>query len=298
MNALRLHGVIFSVAALLLAAAADRLALPDPQTELIVLAVLIVFFGVPHGALDPVFAQRLYQIRTVAGWIKFAAVYLVLAALLVGLWWFAPTVFLLGFLVLSVVHFSGDLVSGADIFSRVVYGGTLVVLPALLHSSELIKLFSLLMDAGAAQSLVATLHLIAWPWLLAVMLAAAHSVRADWLTALEIIAVSALAVRVTPLLAFTVFFCGMHSARHMLRTKKYSNSSVCRLALTSAAPMLAVLCIAAFAWRLSGQWLPDSPVDVRVVQLLFVALAALTVPHMVLVERVRFAGWDDAGIQH
>ena len=298
MSALRLQGAIFSVVALLLAAAADRLALPDTQTALVALAVLIVFFGVPHGALDPIFAQRQYQIRTVAGWIKFTVAYLVLAALVVALWWSAPTVFLLAFLLLSVVHFSGDLAPGAAVVSRVLYGGALVVLPALLHSSELTRLFSMLVDASAAQSLVAALHLIAWPWLLATVLAAAHSARADWMTALEIVSVTALAARLTPLLAFTVFFCGMHSARHILRTKKYADSSARRLVLTSAAPMLAVLCIAAVAWQLSAQWLPDLPVDARVVQLLFVALAALTVPHMVLVERVRFVGWGDAGIKH
>ena len=44
MSALRLQGAIFSVVALLLAAAADRLALPDTQTALVALVVLIVFF--------------------------------------------------------------------------------------------------------------------------------------------------------------------------------------------------------------------------------------------------------------
>jgi Brp/Blh family beta-carotene 15,15'-monooxygenase len=298
MNALRLQGVVFSGVALLLAAAADRLALPDTQTTLVVLAVLIVFFGVPHGALDPIFAQRLYQIRTVAGWIQFTAAYIALAALMVVLWWLAPTVFLLAFLLLSVVHFSGDLAPGAAIVSRVLYGGALVVLPALLHSSELTRLFSMLVDASAAQSLVAALHLIAWPWLLAMVLAAAYSARANWLTALEIVSVAALAASLTPLVAFTVFFCGMHSARHILRTKKYANSSARRLFLTSAAPMLAVLCIAAVAWQLSEQRLPVLPVNVRLVQLLFVALAALTVPHMVLVERVRLVGWDEAGTKN
>jgi hypothetical protein len=38
-------------------------------------------------------------------------------------------------------------------------------------------------------------------------------------------------------------------------------------------------------------WLRALPIETRLVQLIFVSLAALTVPHMALVERVRFSGW-------
>jgi hypothetical protein len=51
--------------------------------------------------------------------------------------------------------------------------------------------------------------------------------------------------------------------------------------------MFGVVMASAVAWHL----LKDTTLDARVLQIVFVGLAALTVPHMVLVERVRLSGW-------
>ena len=55
------------------------------------------------------------------------------------------------------------------------------------------------------------------------------------------------------------------------------------------APMVACALAAAALWpTLKGLTL-----DTAIVRILFVALAALTVPHMVLIERVRLSGWQN-----
>jgi hypothetical protein len=52
-------------------------------------------------------------------------------------------------------------------------------------------------------------------------------------------------------------------------------------------PMLGVLLASATAWH----FLDGMPINGAIIQLVFVGLAALTVPHMALVERVRLQGW-------
>jgi Brp/Blh family beta-carotene 15,15'-monooxygenase len=287
-TAIRIQGIAFSVVAILLTAASVAIKPVHAQTELVVLAVLIAVLGVPHGALDTIFAQKVYKVRTVQGWIRFTLAYLIPAALVVVLWQLAPIVFLIGFLAISLVHFSGDPSSGTPLLTRILYGGAIIVLPALLHAAEVTRLFSFLVGGDAAASVVPWLHLLSWLWLVGVGVAATCCLRSDWPTALEIASVGLLSTLLMPLLAFTIFFCGMHSLRHILRTLNSSAKSSPNLLLSaSIVPLLA--CFLVFGAGFLK--LRQVPLEARMIQLIFVGLAALTVPHMALVEQVRFSGW-------
>ena len=292
MGPLKIQGVLFSLLALILSAAALVLPPLDPQVELYVFATLVLVLGVPHGALDPIFARHLYGIRTLPGWAAFAVIYVALGALVVWLWWLIPGVFLILFLVASAAHFSGDLAAQTPRVARVFYGGAVIFFPVLLHAAEVSQLFGFLAGASAADTLVTGMRWLAWPWLMATALVSCFMWRRDWLTALEMTSVSLLVIAVPPLLAFTVFFCVMHSARHALRAQQYAALSAPRLLLTCAAPMAAVLA----GTVLSMYFFKDLTFDEHIVQLVFVGLAALTAPHMLLVERVRSSGWVRPGV--
>lgn len=285
---LRLQGFVFSAVALVAAVLSVLLAPLAPQHEWLLAAGLIVLLGVPHGALDPLFAQALPQLNSRAAWFGFVALYLLLAALVVVLWWYLPLVFLVAFLAVSIFHFSGDLAAGATFAERLVYGGAVIVLPAAWHAADLTRLFSQLVGLSAAVPVVTTLQFIAWPWLLVLLLLVARCGRRDGLRALEILAVGLLSLTATPLLGFAIYFCAMHSPRHILRTWQYTGVAPRRMALVALLPLLAVLVLGVLGWY----FLPPSSADERALQLIFVGLAALTLPHMVLVERVRFLGWQ------
>ncbi len=288
MNALRVQGIVFSAGALLVALGTLALGRLSPQLELIVVAVLILVLGVPHGALDTIFAKELYGIRTLSGWLQFSLLYLLLAALVVGLWLWQPGLFLLGFLAISAAHFSGDPLQGVPWPARLFYGGSVILLPTIGHAQEIGRLFGLLVGDATATPLVPWLRLLAWPWLVGLALASLWQTRHDFWTALEMAAAGILAIVAPPLVSFVVFFCGMHSARHILRTMNFSGRSSWRYVAGAALlPMAGVLAGSALAWV----FLRDTALDARVVQVVFVGLAALTVPHMVLIERVRLSGW-------
>ena len=285
---LRFQGLAFS--ALAWSSLVVSLWLPrlDVQVQLAVLSPLILLLGVPHGALDTVFVRQLTGIRSAAGWSLFTIAYLSAAASVVVLWWFSPGFFLATFLLISVLHFSGDPEGETSAAFRTLYGAAVIFCPLALHAVEVSQLFAALAGESAAQAIVAALQWAAWPWIAAIGVAAIAGAKRDAARSIELVSVAAVLTFAPPLIGFTIFFCGMHSARHVLRTRAYSTARSLRHLLRIAAwPMLVTVAGVALAG-----WLSDGkPLDMRLAQLLFVGLAALTVPHMIVVERVRFMGW-------
>ena len=283
---LRWQGGAFSVFALTIAFLSLVLTRFDSRFELVVIVTLIVVLGVPHGALDTVFARRAYPIKSIGGWLVFSCVYLLIAASVVVLWWLLPAVFLAGFLLISAFHFSGDPVDDTPLLLRFWYGGAVIVLPALLHQSEVAVLFGYLVPGDFPVQISAFLHWLAAPWLVGLSISVVNNFRHDLLTSIEVLSMALLTTLATPLIGFTVFFCAMHSARHALRTQKFANQMSFWWIVKRAALPMAMFC---FIIALSWTTVSALPFDAAVVRLLFVSLAALTVPHMWLIERVRFS---------
>ena len=289
--AYRPQGLVFGVLGTATVLATVLLPRVDRATELIMVTVFVVLLGVPHGAMDALIARRLYGTDTPARWLAFASAYVAAAAAVVGVWMVAPAIFLTGFLVVSAAHFSADPRPGTLALSRVLYGGAIIVLPTLTHANEVAGLFELLAGPQAAAWTISVLEALALPWLVGLLTMAVFEARRDVVTGIELAAIAALSTFAPPLIAFGVFFCVMHSARHLLRIAAYaSDLRPGALLAVAMGPMAFVLGTSAACWFLLG----NISVDARIMQILFVGLAALTVPHMLLVERAHLSGWTAA----
>ena len=284
MNAIDAQGRLFMVAVIAGLAASLWIPFPALDIQLLVMLVLVIVLGVPHGALDLIFAKRLLALHSRTGWLAFLIIYLLLAALVVLVWRNFPWAFLLGFLAMSVFHFSGDLKERAPLLLRLLYGGGIIVLPAALHAEQLGQLFSLLIGSPEGRPLADALHVIAWPWLALTGIAAIWSLKKYTAAAMETICVAAALTFMPPILGFTLYFCLMHSARHVLRTKHFAQASWPSLFRIAVGPVIGTLVLGYWGW----QALAGSGLTATIVQTVFVGLAALTVPHMALVERVQW----------
>lgn len=280
---LRRQAISFCVIALLCLAGMPWLKYLSDSRLLAVVTIAIIVLGVPHGALDPVFARTLYRFRTPVQWLAFVIVYLFLGSLVVLTWWVAPTIFLMAFLMISAFHFAGDLVTDLPIGARLCFGSAIIALPAVFHSARLDALFSSLAGVGAAAAVTPVLQVIGPPILLANLLLV-FFLRRNRIAACEVACVVMLSILMDPLLAFIIYFCALHGPRHVIRSATLSGTAPLRLLWRVALlPTLACLAAVIAAMMIFG----NIPASERMLRILFVGLAALTVPHMMLVEQVR-----------
>jgi Brp/Blh family beta-carotene 15,15'-monooxygenase len=286
---LRQQGIAFSVLALVLSLCITLFPAWNSSLEVILLATLIFVLGVPHGAFDVIFAKRLYRLVSFGQWSVFCVSYVLLAAAVVGFWWILPSLFLAVFLLISAFHFSGDLDDGTAAVLRFWYAGSMLIFPSWFHEADVARLFSYLVAGDFAGQMASILHSMSVPWCVGLGVTLVWQWRANWFTTLEVASVSLLATVAPPLVGFAVFFCVMHSARHALRTRAYAAELAWVDLLKSAlAPMVVCALAVAALWPT----LNTLTFDAAVIRILFVGLAALTVPHMVLIERVRLSRWQ------
>ena len=248
----------------------------------------VVLIGLPHGALDGAIAIHLGFSRKVLLFIRFLLLYVGMAGLVIAAWIMAPAACLLGFLVISMIHFgAGDArhgtgwVRGAEVMA---HGGLVVAGISQMHRPEVDVIFAYL--TGGDTRLV-------WQGLdiltvivgasLVVCLAQALWYRRWRGTAIELGALAILFAMTPPLVGFAVYFCCVHSARHVtsimssLRQHMSASTMLLQAAIFTVASWLAG---AAAIWWLADMADPQ-PVILRVI---FIGLAALTVPHMILVD--------------
>jgi Brp/Blh family beta-carotene 15,15'-monooxygenase len=264
-------------------------------TRLTLLAAAVIVFGLPHGALD----LNLVRGATNGSWVTLATaigLYLIVAGAVLAVWFFEPVVALFGFLLIAVFHFglgdTEDLRGPQRAVEVVARGGFAGIAPLVFHPSSTRDLFTLLVGPKSLPALDAALSIVSTPatWVWVLCLAGsifwrAVRYRPGWMVACaELLLTTAVFAVFHPLAAFLLYFCFVHSVRHIadLGAARFPESAgrAARWLLRESLPFTAAtIMLAAIIWLLFAR---SSAYDQTMMRTIFWGLSALTVPHMIL----------------
>ncbi len=250
---------------------------------------LISIIGVSHGALDHVKGSQLMKIYKVKNNFYFYLVYIFLSLLVVLCWTILPLFTLIIFLLVASYHFGKEDSSGGLInnrrFKNILYlfkGSLIVVAPLFFHQEETLKIFqSLDVDIITTnENLIIFFLIISFSANIILMSQLNYNgfLLADWLTILL------LNIFLSPLVAFTLYFCFLHSVRHSFSLiyeidKKNFKNGVVKF-IKKAVPLTV---ITAILFIIAIYFLTNYYVlDEAILKVIFIGLASLTFPHILL----------------
>ena len=250
----------------------------------------IVLIGLPHGALDGAVAMHLGLVDKFSTMARFVIIYVGLAGLVVGAWIIAPSLSLIVFLTISMLHFgAGDARHGEGILrfaETLAHGGLAIVGISQFHRSEADEIFYYLINQDTAMVWLA-INVLTVAVIVAIIACVSQAAKdVKWsATTLELLILGILYALVPPLLGFAIYFCLVHSARHFRRilstikaTVDFSNIKNQTILFTTASWIAAGIAFWMFA-----DFADPGPTVLRIT---FIGLAALTVPHMLLIDGV------------
>jgi Brp/Blh family beta-carotene 15,15'-monooxygenase len=248
-------------------------------------AVAIVICGIPHGTLDIDIAANRFARTDVRGKAGITAAYLVVAALMVSLWMVQPALALIIFLLVSIIHFAADWQSGDDRFLGAMVGWALIALPAITHDAEVAAIFQMLTSSNSGSTVAALLACSAVPPALGTMVYCYWRwTLGDRINAVDVAACMVAAIMLPSLIAFMLFFCGLHSPRHMADALRESEMT---LSWPAIAKIAAVFALSLGIGAVLFHTMSVGQNEAGIIRAAFVLISVLTAPHFLLEHAIR-----------
>ncbi len=255
--------------------------------EIPLFIALVGSIGIMHGALDHHVAFRYFGMRTdTEGWVKFLGGYLGVMVLYGIFWYVMPVLALLVFMAMSVWHFGQSDMHGFRIrLGENVLNITrsVAVLGVMfgLHVGEVQQILDTVINLQVS----AEAGYVAAAGSLMVHLVALFRYKPKPLTLalLDTVWLAVVSAFLPLLLAFAVYFALWHSANHLSELRGYLRYERWSLLVKNGLPftVVALAIIAAFVFLL-----PHGGNPMEWVLFLFVAISLMTMPHMLLVDKM------------
>ena len=261
--------------------------------------LLILVVGISHGSLDHIKGKKLLKILRLSNISIFYFTYLLLALSITIFWILSPALTLVVFLIVASYHFGKEdtqfLSYENSSLNQILYflkGSLIIFAPLIFHFNETINIFKLLLienenfylslsflennkilDIGIILSTLSSIYLFVKKFEIK-----------KFTIFLDYISIIIVNYYFTPLIAFTIYFCFLHSIRHIISLvfeldgENPSNGLIIFIKKALSLTILtATFCLISL-YFLNKNYGFDS----SILKLIFIGLASLTFPHILL----------------
>ena len=261
--------------------------------------ILILTIGVSHGSLDHIKGRKLLNILKFENIIIFYLTYIFIAITIIILWILTPAISLIIFLIIASFHFGKEdtqfLIKENTYFYQFLFflkGSLIILSPLYFNFNETISIFKLLLIENetfySSLSFIETNKILYIGIILSSLSSLLLFIKDYELKKFTIFfdyfSILILNYCFSPLLAFTIYFCFLHSIRHSItlifELNENDFNEGFKIFIFKAIPLTflaIVLCIISI-YFLNNNYNFDS----SILKVIFIGLASLTFPHILL----------------
>ena len=260
---------------------------------------LILVIGVSHGSLDHIKGKRLLKIFDIKNVFFFYVSYILLAIFIIIAWVLLPAISLLLFLVVASYHFGKEdtqfLTTNNNLINQLLFffkGSLIILAPMFFHFDETVAIYKFLLIEDEAFYTILDYIETNKILLIGIVLSTLSSVLLfikefeikKFVIFLDYFSIIILNYYLSPLVAFTLYFCFLHSLRHTItlifEIDNFDFNNGLIKFLKKALPLTiltAVFCVISLFFLNNIYDLNSS-----ILKVIFIGLASLTFPHILL----------------
>ncbi len=257
---------------------------------------LILSIGISHGAMDNYKANKLLKIYKSKNKSIFYIIYILISAFIILIWNLYTSFTLIFFLLVASYHFGREDTaflhegkSNLDQFFYLIKGSLVVFSPLFFHFDDTLKIFETLFLSKKTIIFLKDEHWIINICISLGVLGYFYFVFKNKFKDFEILFLDMFSILIlnyifSPLIAFTIYFCFLHSIRHIISISYELEPSNFltgfKIFIKKAIPLTivtALLYLIAIVFLSNSYGLNDV-----VIKVIFIGLASLTFPHILL----------------
>jgi beta-carotene 15,15'-dioxygenase len=265
----------------------------------IVCLILILTIGISHGSLDNIKGKKLLNILNVDNIYFFYISYVLMSFFIIIFWLIFPTITLIVFLFVAAYHFGKEdtdfLIKNNSTLNQIFYflkGALIIIAPLNFHFDETINIFKILFVENEEfyiyLGLIEKFKIIPIIFLLSIFSNFYLFIKNFKFVSLSIFldffSILILNYYLPPLLAFTFYFCFLHSIRHSfsliheMDNDNFKNGLILFLKKALPLTIFTIVIYLIILFYLSNYF----EFNDAILKIIFIGLASLTFPHILL----------------